>query len=207
MGVLVSNNEEVLAKLRFYQNAGGAVPGSHDAWLAQRGAKTLGLRMERHGKNALTIARWLERQPWVKHVMYPGLEGEGRSAVRNLAWRQLSPNALEKITDGGYSADSGFPYGGMISFRLDTQQLAAGTPAATVSSNFLAALKLFTLAESLGGVESLAELPSLMTHASVSEEDRAKLGIDDELIRLSVGIEDVRDLQRDLAQGVDAVRA
>jgi cystathionine gamma-lyase len=207
MGVLVSNREDVLAKLRFYQNAGGAVPGSHDAWLAQRGAKTLGLRMERHGTNALTIARWLEQQPWVKHVMYTGLEGVGRSAVRNLAWRQLSPNAKEKIVDQGYTVDGGFPYGGMVSFRLDTQQLASGTPAAEVSSKFLASLKLFTLAESLGGVESLAELPSLMTHASVSEEDRRILGIDDELIRLSVGVEDIRDLERDLAQGAGAARA
>lgn len=202
MGVLVSPREDILDKLRFYQNAGGAVPGSHDAWLAQRGAKTLSLRMERHGYNALTIARWLEKQPWVKHVMYPGLEGRERSAVRNLAWAQLSPNAKEKIENEGYTADGGFPYGGMVSFRLDTAKLSATAPAAETSSKFLASLKLFTLAESLGGVESLCELPSLMTHASVSEEDRRILGIDDELIRLSVGIEDVRDLEKDLEQGV-----
>lgn len=206
MGVLVTPHEDVLAKLRFYQNAGGAVPGSHDSWLAQRGAKTLALRMVQHGTNALAIARWLQAQPWVKKVMYPGLEGKERTAVRELAWRQLSPVAKDKLIEGGYTAASGFPYGGMVSFILDTQRLAAARAAVDTSSKFLAALEVFTLAESLGGVESLAELPSVMTHASVSAEARAQLGITDELIRLSVGIEDVRDLQADIVRAVEAAQ-
>lgn len=205
MGVLVAPNPDIIAKLRFYQNAGGAVPGSYDSWLAQRGAKTLALRMQQHGANALTIARWLRDQDWVKEVMYPGLEG-GAGGVRELAWKQLSPVAKENIKRQGYNADSGFPYGGMVSFRLDTAKLSA-QEAVKTSSDFLGALKVFTLAESLGGVESLAELPSVMTHASVSAEDRAVLGIDDELVRLSVGIEDVRDLERDIEQAVERVRS
>ncbi|BEJ13195.1 hypothetical protein CspHIS471_0303690 [Cutaneotrichosporon sp. HIS471] len=199
MGVLVAPNPEIMDKLRFYQNAGGAVPGQFDSWLAQRGAKTLHLRMQTHGANALEIARWLQHQSWVREVLYPGLEGAERTPVRHLAWKQLSPVAREKIESQGMDKDTGFPYGGMVSFRLDAAKLSSAEKA-TVSSNFLSSLKIFTLAESLGGVESLAELPSLMTHASVSAEDRAILGIDDELIRLSVGIEDVRDLERDLAQ-------
>lgn len=204
MGVLICPNEEIMEKLRFYQNAGGAVPGQFDSWLAQRGAKTLHLRMQTHGANALDIARWLEKQDWVREVLYPGLEGEKRTPIRHLAWKQLSPVAKEKIESQGFTKDSGFPYGGMVSFRLDAAKLAASKEKAQTSSDFLAALKVFTLAESLGGVESLAELPSLMTHASVSAEDRAILGIDDELIRLSVGIEDVRDLEADLTQAAKA---
>ena len=208
MGVLVSNRPDLVEKLRFYQNAGGAVPGSYDSWLAQRGAKTLALRMNQHGENALAVARFLATQPWVRDVHYPGLEGPERAAVRELAWNQLSPNAKEKAIKEGYSQDSGFPYGGMVSFRLDTAKLVPGVKEedkAKVSSDFLSALKLFTLAESLGGVESLAELPSLMTHASVSAEDRAILQIDDELIRLSVGIEDARDLEHDLVNAASQV--
>lgn len=158
MGVVVSHRPEILSKLRFYQNAGGAVPSSFDCWLAQRGCKTLALRVIQHGINGLTLARWLEKQDWVKEVIYPGLEGKQRSTTRSLAWKQTSTVAKEKIVELGYTEESGFPYGGMVSFRLDTKAGRTGEKtAAQVSSDFLASLKLFTLAESLGGVESLAE--------------------------------------------------
>ena len=156
MGVLVSHRADLLSKLRFYQNAGGAVPSSFDCWLAQRGCKTLALRMLQHGLNGLTLARWLEKQTWVKEVIYPGLEGDHRRVARRLAWKQLSTTAKEKVQELGYTEASGFPYGGMVSFRLDTT-IAGGRDAAQVSSDFLSSLHLFTLAESLGGVESLAE--------------------------------------------------
>lgn len=114
--------------------------------------------MLQHGVNGLTLARWLEKQDWVKQVIYPGLEGQQRQASRNLAWRQLSKVAKEKIVSLGYTEESGFPYGGMVSFRLNTSLNKEGKAAAAkVSSDFLSSLKLFTLAESLGGVESLAE--------------------------------------------------
>lgn len=157
MGVLVSHRPDLLSKLRFYQNAGGAVPSSFDCWLAQRGCKTLALRMLQHGLTGLTLARWLATQSWVKEVIYPGLEGEHRRVARRLAWKQLSPTAKEKLQELGYSEASGFPYGGMVSFRLDTSVSSSGKEAAEISSDFLSSLKLFTLAESLGGVESLAE--------------------------------------------------
>ena len=158
MGVLVTPRQDLLSKLRFYQNAGGAVPSSFDCWLAQRGLKTLALRMVQHGLNGVTLARWLAKQDWVKEVIYPGLEGSERSVTRALAWRQLSSTAREKVEELGYSEHSGFPYGGMVSFRLDTGRAReASAEAAKVSSDFLASLHLFTLAESLGGVESLAE--------------------------------------------------
>lgn len=167
MGVLVTPHLAILSKLRFYQNAGGAVPSSFDCWLAQRGAKTLALRMQQHGASALLLARWLQQQPWVKEVVYPGLEGSSRNAVRQLAWRQLSPTAKEKIQQAGYTADTGFPYGGMVSFRLDTSQAATSRPAASVSSDFLSSMHLFTLAESLGGVESLAEWVTTKVFATI----------------------------------------
>lgn len=157
MGVLVTPHRDVLSKLRFYQNAGGAVPSSFDSWLAQRGAKTLALRMLQHGTNALTLARWLLTQSWVEEVIYPGLEGASRAGTRRLAWKQLSATAKEKLQELGYSEESGFPYGGMLSFRLKTENARDGREPAQVSSDFLSSLKLFTLAESLGGVESLAE--------------------------------------------------
>lgn len=117
MGVLVTPRQDLLSKLRFYQNAGGAVPSSFDCWLAQRGCKTLHLRLHQHGINALAIARWLKQQDWVKEVMYPGLEdGEGdvsRKAIRRLAWKQLSHDAREKIEAAGMTEESGFICGGM----------------------------------------------------------------------------------------------
>lgn len=113
MGVLVTPRQDLLSKLRFYQNAGGAVPSSFDCWLAQRGCKTLHLRLFQHGLNALTISRWLEKQPWCKEVIYPGLEGPSRKLVRKLAWKQLSRDAREKIEDIGMTEESGFICGGM----------------------------------------------------------------------------------------------
>lgn len=113
MGVLVTPRKDLLEKLRFYQNAGGAVPSSFDCWLAQRGCKTLHLRLQQHGINALAIARWLEKQDWVKEVNYPGLEGENRKAIRRLAWKQLSSDARERIDAMGMNVDTGFICGGM----------------------------------------------------------------------------------------------
>lgn len=159
MGALVSHKPELLSKLRFYQNAGGAVPSSFDCWLAQRGCKTLALRMLQHGLTGLALARWLGQQSWVKEVIYPGLEGDQRRVARRLAWKQLSPTAKEKLQESGYTEASGFPYGGMVSFRLDTSVTGSqeGRSTAGISSDFLSSLHLFTLAESLGGIESLAE--------------------------------------------------
>lgn len=194
-GVLATSDSALLSKLRFLQNAGGAVPSPFDAWLALRGAKTLELRMRRHGESALRVARYLDDLArggsLVEEVIYPGL-GTGYGGVqegdriKKLSWSQLPRETREWVSEQGYSPDSeaGFPYGGMLSFRI---KVPASKEAWEVSDRFLKNLRLFTLAESLGGVESLAELPSRMTHASVSEEDRRKLGIGDELIRLSVG--------------------
>jgi len=172
-------------KLRFLQNAIGAVPSSYDCWLAQRGAKTLSLRMKMHGTNALMIARMLEKSPFVKEVIYPGLGSHPR---HGLAYRSLSPHAKKWMESlPSKDEDGGFPYGGMVSFRIKGN-----------ANKFLTSTRLFTLAESLGGVESLAELPSEMTHGSVPEAERALLGIGDDLIRLSVGVEEVEDLVADL---------
>lgn len=156
MGVLVTPRQDLLNKLRFYQNAGGAVPSSFDCWLAQRGCKTLHLRLHQHGLNALILAQWLEQQPWVGEVIYPGLGGSHRAATRRLAWKQLASDAKEKIVAQGFTEES-FPVGGMVSFRLNTRKATSALPAAQISSNFLSSLKIFTLAESLGGIESLAE--------------------------------------------------
>ncbi|EDR02942.1 uncharacterized protein LACBIDRAFT_191633 [Laccaria bicolor S238N-H82] len=166
----------VYEKLRFLQNAIGAVPSAYDSWLAQRGAKTLHLRMKAHGENALLVARALKASPHVEEVIYPGLEGDKRN---ELAWRMLSPHAKN----------------GMISFRIKGGFEAAET--------FLTSTRLFTLAESLGGVESLAEHPARMTHGSVPERERELLGIGEGLVRLSVGVEDGEDLVRDVLQALE----
>ncbi|MCY1216495.1 Cystathionine beta-lyase [compost metagenome] len=160
-------------RLGFLQNAVGAIAGPFDAFLTLRGVKTLALRMERHCHNALELAYWLEQQPQVARVYYPGLQSHPQHA---LARRQMHG------------------YGGMIS--LDLRSDLAGT------RRFLEAVRIFTLAESLGGVESLIEHPAIMTHASIPAEIRAELGIGDSLVRLSVGVEDVDDLRADLAQAL-----
>jgi len=180
-GVAVVSDEtkhpELADRLAFLHNAVGGVAGPFDAFLALRGVKTLALRMERHSSNALTLARWLEQQPQVAKVHYPGLESHPQHA---LAQRQM-PNG----------------FGGMITVVLRTD--LAG------SRRFLERCELFALAESLGGVESLIEHPAIMTHASIPAEQRAALGISDSLVRLSVGVEDVGDLQRELAAALQAI--
>src|SRR5437016_9452940 len=170
-GVTVAGDDaELRDKMRFLQNAVGAIQGPFDSFLALRGLKTLALRMERHCASALKIAAWLERHPKVRCVFYPGLESHPQHA---LAKKQMRA------------------FGGMISADLK------GTLDDT--RRFLERCRLFALAESLGGVESLIEHPALMTHGSVPAEVRATLGIGDSLVRLSVGLEDADDLIADLA--------
>jgi len=174
--IVVGENKELGDKIAFLQNAVGAIAGAFDSFLALRGLKTLGVRMERHCANALEIARWLEEEPNVKSVSYPGLKAH---AQHDLARQQMRG------------------FGGMVTIVLKTD--LAGT------RRFLENTHLFALAESLGGVESLINHPALMTHASVPKEQREALGISDSLIRLSVGIEDVRDLIDDLKSAVEAI--
>ena len=189
MGALVlPEYHTVLAdKLRYLQNAIGAVPSPYDCWLAQRGAKTLHLRMKTHGTNALAIAKVLERSPHVEEVIYPGLASHPRN---DLAYTSLSPHARKFVDSLSTKTDTGFPYGGMVSFRIKGGEEEA--------DRFLTSTKLFTLAESLGGVESLAEHPARMTHGSIPEAERALLGIGGNLIRLSVGVEEEEDLVKDI---------
>src|SRR5262249_29808919 len=168
--VIIREKAELRDKMRFLQNAVGAIQGPFDPFLALRGLKTLALRMERHCASALKIAAWLERHPKVRRVFYPGLASHPQHA---LAKKQMHG------------------FGGMISAAL------AGT--LDGSRRFLQRCRLFAVAESLGGVESLIEHPALMTHGSVPAEVRASLGIGDTLVRLSVGIEDADDLVADLA--------
>jgi cystathionine beta-lyase/cystathionine gamma-synthase len=172
-GVAITRHVELAEKLRFLQNAIGAVPSPFDCYLVLRGLKTLPIRMRRHAESATRLARWLEAQPQVSKVYFPGLPSHAQFA---LASRQMA-----------------LP-GGMISCEL-----AGGLKAA---HTLLAATRIFTCAESLGGVESLIEHPASMTHASLPPETRAALGIGDGLIRLSVGLEDPEDLQRDLERGL-----
>ena len=174
--VVVGGDGELAERLAFLQNAVGGVAGPFDSFLALRGLKTLSLRMERHCDNALRTARWLEAHPKVARVHYPGLESHPQHA---LAARQMAA------------------FGGMV-----TCVLAADLAGAR---RFLERTRLFQLAESLGGVESLIEHPAIMTHASIPPDKRAALGIDDGLIRLSVGVEDAEDLIEDLAEALEAV--
>jgi cystathionine gamma-lyase len=172
--LVVGRNKDLADQVGFLQNAVGAVSSPFDSFLALRGVKTLALRMQRHCENGMAIARWLEARPDVAKVIYPGLESHPQ---HELAKRQMS---------GGF--------GGMISAVLDRD--LGGTV------RMLERTRLFTLAESLGGVESLIEHPAIMTHASIPVETRARIGIADGLIRLSVGIEDAGDLIADLEQAL-----
>jgi cystathionine gamma-lyase len=192
--IIPAHHAALSARLRFLQNAIGAVPSAYDCWLAQRGAKTLHLRMQAHGKNALAVARLLEQSPHVEEVIYPGLASHPRHAV---ARASLSPHARRFVASLLHDpdGDGSFPYGGMITFRIRGGFAEA--------DRFLTSTRLFTLAESLGGVESLAEHPAQMTHGSIPEAERAVLGIGDNLIRLSVGIEDVDDLLRDVEHALE----
>ncbi|MBY0261078.1 MAG: PLP-dependent aspartate aminotransferase family protein [Phycisphaerales bacterium] len=176
-GILVTGNHEIAQKLRFHQNAVGAVMGPFDAYLVLRGIKTLALRMQRHNESGLKVARWLESNAGagVERVIYPGLPSHPQ---HELAKRQMRG------------------FGGMITFFV-----SGGLDEAR---RFLENTRLFTLAESLGGVESLIEHPAIMTHASVPAAMRAELGISDTLIRLSVGVEHVDDLISDLAGALRA---
>lgn len=174
-GIVVTNDDELATQIGFLQNACGAVPGPLDCFLTLRGMKTLPLRMERQCKNAMTLASWLEQHPRVERVRYPGLPSHPQ---HELASRQMAAG------------------GGMITVELaaDLAQTKA----------VLERFELFTLAESLGGVESLVEHPAIMTHASVPAEHRRAIGITDGLIRLSVGVEHVEDLQADLDHALTA---
>jgi len=175
-GAVMLSNEDLYKKIKFNQNAVGAVPSPFDSFLVLRGIKTLAIRMERHSYNAQKIAEYLEGHPKVIRVNFSGLKSHPQ---HELAERQMSGP------------------GGMLSFELRGDL----TKAKVLLSKF----QLFALAESLGGVESLAEHPALMTHASVSAEERLKVGINESLIRLSIGIEDVDDLIGDLKQALSFV--
>jgi cystathionine gamma-lyase len=173
--IIRKDDEELQDKLSFLQNAVGGVPSPFDAFLTLRGIKTLAVRMERHCGNAMHVAAWLEKHPKIAKVIYPGLASHPQ---HKLAARQMNAR-----------------YGGMV-----TAVLKGGLAA---SRRFLERCKLFTLAESLGGVESLIEHPAIMTHASLPEDVRAGLGIDDGLVRLSVGIESVDDLIAELKYALE----
>ena len=170
-GVVAGRGEELRARLAFLQNAAGVVPGPMDSWLALRGLKTLALRMERHSQSGLALATWLESHPRVERVIYPGLPSH---PSHDLARRQMPRG-----------------HGGMVSFVVKGGEAEA--------RRIVAATRLFTLAESLGGVESLIELPAAMTHLSVAD---SPLAVPPGLVRLSVGIEDLEDLRADLAQAL-----
>ena len=176
-GALVTSDAELFERLKFLQNAVGAVPSPLDSFLVLRGLKTLHVRMDRHGENALALARFLERHPQVEKVTYPGLESHPQHA---LAKRQMRG------------------FGGMLTFVI-----RGGLDAAR---RFLEAVRIFACAESLGGVESLIEHPAIMTHASVPAATRAALGIADGFIRISAGIEKLDDLVADLERGFAAAR-
>jgi len=172
---VVGDNDELVEKMLFLQNSVGAVAGPFDSYLALRGVKTLALRMKHHNEAALKLAQWLEAHPQVEKVIYPGLPSHPQ---HELAKKQMSG------------------FGGMISILLNGDLDKA--------RRFLEAVEIFALAESLGGVESLIEHPAIMTHASIPKENREKLGILDNFVRISVGIEDLDDLIADLDRALSA---
>jgi cystathionine gamma-synthase len=174
-GALVTDDEELDEQFGFYQNSVGATPSPFDCFLVLRGTKTLGVRMDRHCDTAMALAQWLEAHDQVSQVYYPGLESHPNHEL-----------AAEQMDD----------FGGMVSFELDASLAEA--------SEFVSETEVFTLAESLGGVESLIEQPAAMTHAAIPEEEREAAGLTDGLVRASVGIEHVDDLKADLQQAIDA---
>ncbi len=176
-GVAITRSPELYETVKFHQNAVGGVPGPHDAWLTLRGAKTLAVRMREHARNAQVVAEYLEAHDGVSRVYYPGLPSHPQ---HDLAKRQMSG------------------FGGMVSFVLEGPQERA--------LDFAHRLRYFSLAESLGGVESLICHPARMTHGSIPKEDRERRGVTDGLLRLSVGIEDAQDLVDDLEQALAATR-
>lgn len=171
-GAVITKNEDTYEKIKFLQKSVGATPGPFDCWLVLRGIKTLAIRMKRHEENAIKIAEFLSNHPKVKKVNYPGLKSHPQ---HELAKKQMSG------------------FGGMISFEVASRD---------VVNKVVESTKIFSLAESLGGVESLISHPETMTHAAVSKEVREKLGIKESLIRISVGIENVNDLIEDLNQAL-----
>jgi cystathionine gamma-lyase len=176
-GVAVTNDGKIAERMAFLSNSMGGIQGPFDSYMALRSLKTLPIRMKAHAENAIQVAEFLESHPKVARVVYPGLKSHPQ---HDLAQKQMSG------------------YGGMITFFIKGGMAA--------SRKFLESVQVFALAESLGGVESLIEHPAIMTHASVPADQRAKLGIDDSLIRLSVGIEDIQDLLADLKQAFEQVK-
>ncbi|MBV6881279.1 cystathionine gamma-synthase [Epilithonimonas ginsengisoli] len=176
-GALIAKDAELGEKLHFIQFASGGILGPHDSYLVLRGIKTLALRMQRHSDNGFEVAKYLETHSLVDKIYYPGLSSHPQY---DLATRQMTE------------------FGGMVSFTFKSGKKEDAV-------KFLENIKVFTLAESLGGVESLANLPALMTHASIPEDKRAVLGITDDLVRLSVGIEDAEDLIADLEQAFNSI--
>lgn len=177
MGVLCTSSDTLRDQLAFIQNSCGATPGPMDCFLVLRGLKTLHIRMQRHCENGKVIAHWLKNHPKVGEVYWPGFESHTNHAV-----------AKKQMND----------FGGMISFTLKSDSVEA-------AMQFLKATQLFSLAESLGGVESLVGHPATMTHASIPKAEREANGLKDSLIRLSVGIEHIDDLVADLSKALDAV--
>ncbi len=175
MGALIVKDKELADRLYFIQNASGAISGPQDSFLALRGIKTLHVRMQRHCENGKAVAYYLKSHPMVDKVYWPGFEDHPN---HHIAKRQMKD------------------YGAMISFTTKQDSLAGAV-------SFVEGLRIFTLAESLGGVESLAGHPASMTHGSIPKEEREKLGIKDSLVRLSVGIEDEEDLIADLKQALE----
>lgn len=173
-GALIIKDPELAEQLHFQQFATGATLGPMDSFLVLRGIKTLHLRVQRHCENGLKVAEFLEKHPKIKSVYYPGLASH---PFHDLAKKQMKA------------------FGGMVSFTFQSGEMASAI-------SFLEKLKVFTLAESLGGVESLANHPTLMTHASIPAEKRLEVGISDDLVRLSVGVEDIEDLLADLEQAL-----
>lgn len=176
-GALIAKDAELGEKLHFIQFASGGILGPHDSYLVLRGIKTLALRMQRHSDNGFQIAKYLENHSLVEKIYYPGLSSHPQY---DLATRQMTE------------------FGGMVSFTFKSGKKEDAI-------KFLENIKVFTLAESLGGVESLANLPAMMTHASIPEDKRAVLGITDDLVRLSIGIEDAEDLIADLEQAFNTI--
>jgi cystathionine beta-lyase/cystathionine gamma-synthase len=175
MGALITNDDEVAKRLAFIQNASGAVAGPQDCFLVLRGVKTLHLRMERHCENAKAVAEYLANHPKVGKVYYPGFESHPNHAIAKAQMRG---------------------FGGMVSFTLKGDEMPEAI-------KLMESFKVFSLAESLGGVESLCTHPATMTHASIPKAEREKGGLKDTLIRLSVGVEDAEDLIEDLRQAIE----
>jgi cystathionine gamma-lyase len=174
MGAIIVNDQALVEKLAFIQNACGAVPGPQDCFLVLRGIKTLHLRMQRHAENGKAVAEYLSKHPKVDKVYYPGLPTHKNHDIAKTQMRS---------------------FGGMLSFTLKGDKIED-------AKRFLEKVKIFVLAESLGGVESLCGHPATMTHASIPKEEREKAGLKDSLVRLSVGVEDIEDILEDLKQAI-----